>query len=112
MSLASRFSLNSILTSKRAILECGAVREGDIVMFTDFACGRVLAFYLIGGVLFVEVAFMQAVNDDVSLRDDTSHEARFRECAHVVDSLMWHSTEQAGIIKVCVPPILTFKSDP
>lgn len=99
-----------ILTSKRAILECGAVRSNDIVMFEDCACGRVLAFFLMSEALFVEVALMQPVNNDISLRDDTRLDVRFIECRLVVDSCMWHSTEQAGIIKVCVPPILTFKS--
>ena len=99
-----------ILTSKKAVLECGAVSHNDVIFFEDFACGRVQAFFDINNILFVEVGLMRQVGGDPSVRDDTSHDVVFRECAHVVDACIWHSTERPGVIKVCVPPILTCRA--
>jgi hypothetical protein len=97
-----------LATSRRAVLECGMVAKGDVVFFTDMVCGAVLAFFDISDVLFVEVRLMPAVSDDRSLRTDVQTETSFKECRSIVDSCIWHSTEQAGIVRVCVPPILLF----
>ena len=100
---------SDILTSKKAILECGDVAHNDVVFFEDFSCGRVCAFYEISEIVFVEVAMMRMVDGDNSIRDDSSHDLCFKEAKLVVDACMWHSTERPGLIKVCVPPVLMFK---
>ena len=96
------------LTSTRAVLQCGRVGKGDIIFFNDMSCGEVQAFFIISDVYFVEVQLMPAINNDVSLRDRTSTVGCFRECRLVVDSCIWHMTETAGVIRVCVPPVLLF----
>ena len=99
-----------LLTSSRAVLHCGPVQKGDIIFFTDMSCGVVQAFFYISWaeVYFVEVNLLPAVNNDASLRDARSNESCFKESRFVVDSCIWHSTENAGIVRVCVPPILLF----
>jgi hypothetical protein len=98
-----------LLTSSRAVLECGMVAKGDVVVFADMICGVVLAFFDINDVMFVEVRLMPAVSDDGSLRDDAQTATVFKECRLIVDSCIWHNTEQAGIVRVCLPPILFFE---
>ena len=66
------------------------------------------AFFDINNIIFVEVGLMRMVDGDPSVRDDTSQDVTFRECARLVDACIWHSTERPGVIKVCVPPILSF----
>lgn len=102
------------LTSTRAVLECGPVRNGDVLVFKEpnmrnCTCGMVAGFYIISEVLFVEIRLLPVVDEaDISLRSNTCEETSFKECRFVVDACMWHSTERAGIIRVCWPPILLF----
>jgi hypothetical protein len=98
-----------VTTSLRAVLPCGSVKNDDIIFFTDMACAIVKAFFIVSDVYFVEVFELPSVDGSTSLRHWTKNDTIFKECRLVVDSCIWHSTDDAGIIKVCVPPILTFR---
>ena len=95
------------LTAKSAVLLCGQVSKNDVVFFEDRTCAEVVAFFEISSTLFAEVRLMPAVNDaDISLRVMTQTHTCFKECRFLVDACIWHSTAAAGIVRVCVPPIL------
>ena len=95
------------LTSRKAVLHFGSARTDDVVFFTDMTCATIVAFFIISDTYFVEVAPLPKVSDDdATLRRRTNDDSYFKECRFLVDSCIWHSTETAGIIKVCVPPIL------
>ena len=75
------------LTSSRAVLPCGGAQRGDIVFFTDMTCARVMAFFIISDVFFVEVYVLpRAADDDISLRSNAEDETCFKECRFMVDS--------------------------
>ena len=95
-----------ILTSSRAVLHCGPVRKDDILFFNDMTCARATGFYLISEIYFVEVVELPIVADDIYKRFSNGTISIFKECRFVVDACIWHATEDEGIIKVCVPPVL------
>lgn len=94
-----------IVSSTRAVLECGLVSKDDVLFFEDMLCGAASAFYMISGTLFVEVRVMPAVGPDISLREKSSPVLVFKECRQVVDACIWHPTETEHVVRVCVPVI-------
>ena len=95
-----------VMSSHTAVLECGLVAKRDMLIFGDWVCGEVLAFFLISDIHFVEIRVFPAVDGDMSLRDTSSMECVFKECRYVVDACVWHATETEHIVRVCIPPIL------
>ena len=96
------------LTASRAVLHCGEVSKNDIVFFRDLTCAEALASYEISSALFVEVRLLPAVSAaDASTRDMTKTDTVFKECRSIVDACLWQHTEVSGIVRVCVPPILS-----
>ena len=97
-----------IVSSARAVLECGLVAKKDLLFFEDGTCGEVSAFFIISDVVFVEIRVLPSVGD-VSLRDNSSTVSVFKECRHVVDAVIWHPTETENVLRACVPPVLIFQ---
>ena len=96
--------------STAAIFVCGRAARNDILFVDDLSCGRVLAFYKFGNEFHVEVALLEVVDNEPSLRFYESTRASFVECSKIVDSCIWHFTSRCGVIRVCVPPILLLSS--
>ena len=99
-----------ILASKNAVLPCGPLRNEDVIFFENMACAVVKCFFIISDMYFVEVVELPCVDGDVSLRRfTTSGDTVFKECRFVVDSCIWHHTDDADLIRVCVPPVLLYR---
>jgi hypothetical protein len=85
-------------SSTQVVLPCGMVRAGDIVMFRDSSCGRVLEVWELQGAMFVSVDELEIVAGDVSRLAEHRSSSKFQAAEDLVEPL----------IKVCVPPQIIF----
>ena len=76
-------------SSKKAVLPCGLVRAGDIVMFRDSSCGRVLKFWELQGAMFVSVDEFEIVGGDVSRLAEDRSSLKFQAAEDLVEPLLY-----------------------
>lgn len=96
-------------TSTKAVLECGAVSKNDVVFFQDQMCAKVVAFFIISEIYFIEVIVLPMVDGRMELRRATEIDTVFKEARLIEDSCIWHSTEDETVIRVCVPPVFFYR---
>ena len=94
-------------SSTKAVLPCGMVRAGDIVMFRDSSCGRVLKFWELQGAMFVSVDEFEIVAGDVSRLAEHRPSSKFQAAEDLVEPLMYFYPAP-NVIKVCVSPQIIF----
>ena len=90
--------------SRRAVLPCGALREGDVIWLKGARCGRILQFYAAGQSIGVEAMLFPMIGNDPRYFRESGGMPTFVDASELVDACTWHY-DGVGVLKVCIPPI-------
>ncbi len=96
-------------SSTVAVLRCGEVARGDIVITVDGNVGRVMFFWKVAGSseLVAEVDVYACVGGNVCKRSEQNPSRQFWKVAAIVDACTWYYNDDAFII-IALPPAVLF----